>query len=323
MILVTGATGFLGAELVKQLTEQGALVRAIKRPQSVIPALLKGNHLIKWFVANINDTNTLEEAFEDVTQVYHCAALVSLNPKDRKKLFHTNIKGTANVVNLCIQNNCRLVHVSSIAALGNAKKGEQITEKNFWEYNANAHAYGLSKYESEMEVWRGIAEGLNAIIVNPSVIIGKNAGFTGSGSIFKLVKDGFSYYTRGATGFVDVADVAKTMILLMERQESAERYIISAENFYHKDLLVAIANGFNIKAPNKEAKPWMLAIAWRTAKFISFFTQKAPSITKDAAESSLNISLYNNTKIKTTLNTQFKPIPDSIKEICAALNQTV
>lgn len=319
MILITGATGFLGAELVKQLTDEGALVRAIKRQQSVIPVLLKDNPLIKWFIADINDTAALEEAFEGVTQVYHCAALVSFNPKDKKQLFHTNIQGTANVVNLCIQHNCRLVHVSSIAALGKAKKGEQITEKNFWEYDVNAHAYGLSKYESEMEVWRGIAEGLDAVIVNPSVIIGKNAGFTGSGSIFKLVKNGFSYYTKGATGIVDVVDVAKTMILLMGSQESAERYIVSAENIYHKDLLTAIANGFNVKAPNKEAKPWMLAIAWRAAKFVSFFTQKKTSITKDTAKSSLNISLYNNSKIKTTLNTHFKPIPDSIKEICASL----
>ena len=130
--------------------------------------------------------------------------LVSFNPKDKAKLLKVNIEGTSNIVNLCAAFGARLLHVSSVAALGNAKKGALITENDLWEYDAKAHSYAISKYEGEMEVWRGIAEGLDAVIVNPSVIIGAGAGFSGSGAIFKLVKDGLSYYTRGATGIVDV-----------------------------------------------------------------------------------------------------------------------
>ena len=269
MILVTGGTGFLGAELLKQLTDRGLAVRALRREKSKIPALIQHNTLIEWFNADINEPATLEEAFENVTQVYHCAAFVSLSSKHKKQLFHVNIDGTSNLVNLCMEHNCRLLHVSSVAALGIAKKDNQITEKNFWEYDSKAHAYGLSKYEGEMEVWRGINEGLNAVIVNPSIIIGKNAGFEGSGAIFKLVKDGFSFYTNGASGFVAVEDVAKSMILLMDAEVSGERYIISAGNLHYKDLFTEIANGFGVKAPTKEAKPWMLGLAWRALKLAS------------------------------------------------------
>jgi len=315
MILVTGGTGFLGSELIKQLTDSGLAVRALKRKTSSIPSIIDNNPLIDWFEADINEPATLEDAFVGITKVFHCAAFVSFNPKDKKQLFHVNIEGTSNLVNLCVENNCRLLHVSSVAALGIAKKGKQITEQDFWEYDAKAHAYGLSKYEGEMEVWRGITEGLDAVIVNPSVIIGKNAGFEGSGAIFKLVKGGFPFYTDGASGFVDVEDVAKAMMLLMENPVSGERYIISSDNYHYEDLFAEIARGFDVKAPKKEAKPWMLGIAWRALKFFSFFTGKQPSITKDAAKSSLSLSYYSNEKVIAATGIQFKPIDQSIQEI--------
>ena len=315
MILVTGGTGFLGAELIKQLTNQGLTVRALRREKSKIPELIKDNELIEWFNGDINEPSTLEEAFFDVTQVYHCAAFVSLNSKHKKQLFHVNIDGTSNVVNLCIENNCRLLHVSSIAALGIAKKGKQISERDFWEYNSKAHAYGLSKYEGEMEVWRGINEGLNGVIVNPSVIMGKNAGFEGSGAIFKLVKEGFPFYTNGASGFVDVADVAQSMILLMAAEVTGERFIISSENIHYQDLFTQIAQGFEVKAPTKEAKPWMLGLAWRALKLVSIFTRQEPSITKDTATSSVTLSYYDNTKVIEQAGMHFKPVNQIITEI--------
>ena len=315
MILVTGGTGFLGSELIKQLTDSGLAVRALKRSTSKIPKILDNNPLIDWVLGDINEPANLEDVFVGITKVFHCAAFVSFNPKDKKQLFHVNIDGTSNIVNLCVEHNCRLLHVSSVAALGEAKKGKQITEKDFWEYDAKAHAYGLSKYEGEMEVWRGITEGLDAVIVNPSVIIGKNVGFEGSGAIFKLVKGGFPFYTDGASGLVDVEDVVKAMILLMEIPATAERYIISSENYHYKDLFTEIANGFKVKAPKTEAKPWMLGIAWRALKFFSIFTGKQPSITKDAAKSSLSLSYYNNEKVINETGITFKPVGQTIQEI--------
>ena len=320
MILVTGATGFLGAELIRQLTGQGAAVRALKRKSSVIPASIKESTLIEWFEADINDISGLEDAFDGIDQVYHCAALVSFEPKDKAKLLKINIEGTGNIVNLCAANGVRLLHVSSVAALGNAKKGELITEKDFWEYDANVHSYAISKYEGEMEVWRGIAEGLDAVIVNPSVIIGADTGYEGSGAIFKLVKEGLSFYTKGATGIVDVTDVAKSMIALMDSKETAERFTISAENYNYWQFFAEIADGFDVKAPAKEAKPWMIGIAWRAARLASLFTGKPAVLTSDAARSSLNESLYSNEKIKQTIGIQFKPLKQSIEEACRGLN---
>ncbi|WP_133575338.1 NAD-dependent epimerase/dehydratase family protein [Pedobacter metabolipauper] len=321
MILVTGATGFLGTELLHQLTEQGLTVRALKRNNSAISPLVKDKTGIEWVVADINDISSLEDAFEGITRVYHCAAVISFDSKDKQKLLKINIEGTSNIVNLCAEHNIRLLHVSSVAALGNAKKGALITEKDFWEYDSKAHAYAISKYEGEMEVWRGIAEGLDAVIVNPSVIIGAGAGFTGSGAIFKLVKEGLSFYTRGATGIVDVTDVAKSMIALMNSKESAERFTISAENYNYKQFFTEIANGFGVKAPAKEAKPWMLGMAWRAAKIASLFTGKPAALTSDAARSSLNESLYSNEKIKNTLGFEFKPLKQSIADTCNGLKK--
>jgi dihydroflavonol-4-reductase len=319
MILITGATGFLGAELTRQLTKTGHKVRALKRESSVIPVVLENNQLIEWCVADINDLANLEDAFEGISQVYHCAALVSFNARDKYNMIRVNIDGTSNVVNLCVEYNARLVHVSSVAALGEPKKGAQITEDDYWEYNAHVHAYAISKYEGEMEVWRSIAEGLDAVIVNPSVIIGPGSGYQGTGAIFKLVKKGLSYYTRGATGFVDVEDVAKSMIALMNSNISAERFTISAENVRYQEFFQKIAAGFAVKAPEKEAKPWMMALAWRGAKLQSVFTGKPASLTRDAAKSSLNESYYSNEKIKNAIGIQFKPLDQSIKEVCTAL----
>lgn len=323
MILVTGATGFLGAELIRQLTAQGFRLRALKREHSRIPVALQHNELVEWAIADINDISALEEAFEGIDQVYHCAALVSFDPRDKQKLLKINIEGTSNMVNLCLEHGVRLLHVSSVAALGNPKKGATlITENDFWEYDARSHSYAISKYEGEMEVWRGIAEGLDALIVNPSVIIGAGAGFEGSGAIFKLVKDGLSYYTRGATGFVDVSDVASSMILLMNSTATEERYILSAENYHYRDFFAEIAKGFEVKAPAKEAKPWMLGIAWRAAKLASLFTGKAPALTSDAARSSLNESLYSNEKIIRTTGITFKPLSATIAETCRGIINT-
>lgn len=319
MILITGATGFLGAELTRQLTSQGLRVRALKRETGKIPGILAGNSNIEWFTADINDLGTLEDAFEGIKQVYHCAAVVSFDPKDKAKMIHVNIEGTSNVVNLCVEYGARLVHVSSVAALGEPKKDAEITEDDYWEYSPHVHTYAISKYESEMEVWRGIAEGLEAVIVNPSVIIGANAGYQGSGALFKLVQDGLSFYTNGATGLVDVSDVASSMILLMNSDLQAERYTLSAANVTYKELFSSIAKGFGMKPPAREAKPWMLGIAWRAAKVASLFTGRSFGLTSDTAKSSTSYSYYSNSKIKNTLGIEFKPLGQSIQEVCAAL----
>lgn len=320
MILITGATGFLGSELAMQLVQQGQAIRCIKRATSVVPLILVPySNFIEWVEADMMDIYSMESAFEGVTQVYHCAAWVSLKSKDKDPMINVNINGTANVVNACLQYGARLVHVSSVAAIGDAKPGELITENHHLESNGGTDGYAISKLESEMEVWRGIAEGLNAVIVNPSLIIGPNAGTGGSGQLFETVRKGLKFYTSGTIGFVAVEDVAKSMIALMNSDIQAKRFIISAENRDYKGLVAEIARNFDLPPPQKEAKPWMMELAWRGAAFIAAITGKAPAIDKVSAQSASMERNYDNARLKQATGINFKLISQSIVEVCERL----
>jgi len=319
-VLITGATGFLGSEVAKQLVEQGNAIRCTLRKTSVVPKLLQPfAGQIEWVEADLLDIFAMEDALEGVTQVYHCAAWVSLKQRDKKQMIHTNITGTANLVNLCLQGKCRLVHVSSVAAVGVAKPGELITEKDQLDQELETDGYAISKLESEMEVRRGIAEGLEAVIVNPSIIIGPNAGTLGSGQLFETVRNGLKFYTAGSMGFVDVEDVAKCMILLMNSNINDERFIINAENWDYKKMVTVIAGHFGIKQPAILAKPWMMEVAWRASKFVAALTGTAPAIDKTPAQASTQVREFDNSKIKKATGIQFKPLEQSVKEVCEAL----
>ncbi|MDF3077244.1 MAG: family NAD(P)-dependent oxidoreductase [Sphingobacteriaceae bacterium] len=319
MILVTGATGFLGSELVKQLVERGDKVRALKRFTSKIPELLSTASSVEWFEADILDYFALEEAFEGIDEVYHCAAFVSFDTRLKKKIRKVNLEGTQHIVNLSLDKQIRkLVHVSSIAALGDAKEGGQITEKDQWEFTGIQNDYAVSKYQSEMEVWRGIAEGLNAVIVNPSIIIGKNAGKEGSGKIFETVRKGMKFYTVGSCGYVDVEDVAKSMILLMNSPISGERFILNAQNRSFRDLFSETAKNFNLPAPSIKVKPWMMSLASKASAVASIFTGER-IITKYTAHSASVRQEYANSKIRQATGIDFKSLSQTIAEICSTL----
>jgi len=317
MILVTGATGFLGAELACQLAKQGKHIRCTKRTGSVLPLNLSPfRNEIEWIDADMMDVFALEDALEGITQVFHCAAWVSLKQADKKEMIRTNVTGTANLVNLCLEKRIRLVHVSSVAAIGLAKPGELITESHHLDLATEDDGYAISKLESEMEVWRGIAEGLDAVIVNPSIIIGADAGTKGSGELFETVRRGLKFYTSGTSGFVDVEDVAKAMIALMNSDIHAERFIVSAENRDYKQITAEIADGFGIKRPGSLATPFMLGLAWRGAALIGKLTGKPPAIDKVSAQAASVTRNYDNSKIKKAIGIEFKPISRTIEEVC-------
>jgi dihydroflavonol-4-reductase len=320
MILVTGATGFLGAELAKELVLRGNNTRCTKRASSTIPKILEPYaSKIEWVNADLMDAFALEAALEDVTQVYNCAAWVSLKQADKEPMIRTNVKGTATLVDLCNEKSIRLVHTSSVAAVGEAKPGELITENHHLDSSTENDGYAISKLESEMEVWRGVAEGLDAVIVNPSIIIGASAGTLGSGQIFETVRKGLKFYTQGTMGFVDVQDVAKCMIALMESGISGERYIINAVNRSYQQLFTEIAGCLNVPAPATLAKPWMMELAWRGASLIGTLTGKDPAIDKTSARAASVTREFDNSKIKQAVGFAFKPLSETIKEVCEAL----
>lgn len=317
MILVTGGTGFLGSRLIQLLVDQGNAVIAIKRAKSAIPEKLKSSSLIQWVEADITDYFALADIFEGVTEVYHCAAKVSYQKRDALQVQLINIEGTKHIVNLCLEYGARLLHVSSIAALGTNKKGLPVTEKDKWEYSPSMSNYSLSKYKSELEVWRGIYEGLDAVIVNPSVIMGTGlVSKSPSHTIFDLVNKGLKIYPPGSVGIVDVEDVANIMIALMnDKSIRSERFILNSANISNKDLLTKIARLLNKKEPKIAAKPFLLNVAWRLAKVAAFFQRKDPALTEESTRASIAKLAYSNEKVLNTLNYTFKPVDDTLQQI--------
>ena len=327
MILVTGGTGLVGSHLLYDLVKKDEPVRAIIRKKEKIELVKKifsyysddSEKLIQkidWVEGNVLDLYSLERSFDDVKKVYHCAALVSFNGKDKSELINANVQGTENVVNLCLRKEIeKLCHVSSIASLGGNINGELIDEDSKWISSKNRSAYSISKYKSEMEVWRGVQEGLNAVIVNPAVILGPGIWNSGSGSLFSKAAKGMKYFTNGATGFVDVRDVSESMIRLMESDISAQRFILNAKNLSYKDLFEKTSEAMNVTKPKKEASQKLLNLA----VFLDFIAGtlgiKEREITKEVIKSSTSISKYSNEKVKKTMGKNFIPIEKSIGDI--------
>jgi nucleoside-diphosphate-sugar epimerase len=318
MILVTGASGLVGSHLVKELINKGETVKAIYRSQ--IPSF-QFSHKINWVKADILDELSLEDVFENVTKVYHCAGAVSFNPKKKQELYTTNIEGTANVVNACINCNIeKLLFVSSVAALGRIREHEMIHEKMNWTEETSNSEYGKTKYFAEMEVWRGIGEGLNAVIVNPTIILGAGDWEKGSTEIFKSAYDEFPWFTEGISGFVDVNDVVNAMIALMNSEITNERFILSGGNFSYKELFTTIANNFNKKPPNKKVTPFIAALVWRLEAIKGKLTGKEPLLTKETAHTAQAKVYFNNKKLLESIKGfNYTSLQDSVKRICNEL----
>jgi dihydroflavonol-4-reductase len=318
MILVTGGAGLVGNELIKQLLAQGKIVKAIYNKSPL--AFSNSNTLIS-VQCDILDVYALEDAMQGVTEVYHCAAIISFMPKDEHKLYKINVEGTANVVNACLNAGVRkLLYVSSVSALGRIRMGEIINETMEWKEDVSNSKYGHSKYLAEMEVWRGVAEGLNAVMVNPVIILGAGDWNEGSTKLFKSVYDGFPWYTTGTTGFVAVQDVANAMIQLMQADITAEKFIISAENATYQLILNMIAKAFNKKAPSKKVTPFLAAITWRLEAIKSKFTGSSPLITKETAATSLADVQFDNSKLFRFLPAfKYTSLQETVEEVCMQL----
>ncbi len=319
MILVTGGSGLVGSELISQLLAQGSKVKAIYNSTHLT---ISHQNLIS-IMCNILDTSALEEVMQDVTHVYHCAGVVSFNKKNADQLLKINIEGTANIVNAALDAGVKkMVHVSSVSALGRIRENERITEAMVWTEETSNSLYGKSKYLGELEVWRGIGEGLEAVIVNPSIILGGNDWSKGSSEIFKSVYEEFPWYTEGVTGVVDVRDVARAMILLMNSEINKERFILNAENLSYKEIFTGIANCFGKKIPQKKVTPFLAAMVWRWEAFKSTFTGKDALVTKETARTGLTKVYFDSGKfLKAMQGFQFTPINETIAHTCATLQK--
>ena len=320
MIFVTGGTGFLGSYILQELVLQGRPVRALRRnltvPFYMHPALLGK---ISWVQGDILDVNGLIENMTGCDTIIHAAGMVSFNPSDKKKLFQLNIEGTTNIVNAAIEAGIKdLIHVSSVSALGRHDDAKPMDEDKKWIGNHGQSNYGISKYYSEMEVWRGMGEGLSPLIVNPSTLLGYGDWNQTSCGLFKTAYREFPWYMNGSNGFTDVRDTARAIIALMDQGIRNERYIISAENRTYREVFNWMAQGFGKKQPSKKAGPFFAGMAWRTEKIRAAFSRHKPLITRESVAIASRRSLYSNQKLLKALPSfRFRSLEDSIFEACA------
>ncbi len=318
MILVTGGTGLVGSYLLKELVKQNKPVKALYRsaPSSLLTP--EENKKIEWIKGDILDTVLLSDTMHDVQQVYHAAAIVSFSPSRRNELFKINIEGTANVVNAALEAGVKkLVHVSSVAAMGRIRNNQVINESMYWTPETSNSNYGRSKYLAELEVWRGIAEGLPAVIVNPTIIFGAGDWQQGSSKLFKTVYDEFPWYSKGRSGFVDVRDVVRAMILLMESDVESERFILSAGNHFYRDVFNNIAKEFGKRPPHKKVTPFLASLVWRLEWLKSTLSGQEPMLTRETSKTAQASVQFDNSKLLQHFpDFAYIPIEQSIADTC-------
>jgi nucleoside-diphosphate-sugar epimerase len=333
LILVSGATGFLGAHLVCKLLSHGKHVRAMYRSVSSLAEFEYIYRLyfkdddpkkrLQWFESDILDIPSLELAFDGVSEVYHCAAMVSFLQKDRNQMMKVNEEGTANMVNMALAKGvAKFCHVSSIAALGREKSGVEITESSKWSESSLNSNYAISKHKAELQAWRGQEEGLNMVIVNPGVIIGAGDWKKGSCKLFDIVWRELPFYTDGVNGYVDVTDVASAMFELMEKQLFGERYILVGANIENSYLMHTAAQLLGKRKAFIKVNKTLAELAWRVASIGGLITGKSPSITKETARASLKKYYYSSKKISDKINFSFTPIEKTFSYICTEFKQS-
>jgi nucleoside-diphosphate-sugar epimerase len=332
MILVTGGTGLVGSYLLYELTRKGHKVKALLRPgkkpyetRKLFNCISTENeHLIdqvEWVEGDVLDPFSLQKAMQGVDYVYHCAAIISFNPRELKSMLAVNVEGTANVVNACLENGTKkLCHVSSIASLGQAEKGEMIDEKAKWKTSRVNSGYAISKYGGEREVWRGLEEGLNAVIVNPSVIIGAGCHRKATNKLFHNIKNFLPYYVPGINGYVDVRDVVNAMIILMESTVSGERFVLNSENLSLREFFIKIADILGKPHPRIALNSLVMnTVAWLD-EMQARLTRSKPLLTRENVRASMSKSYYSAEKFRAAFNYSFVPMADSLSEAFRVLD---
>jgi dihydroflavonol-4-reductase len=324
--LVTGATGIIGSHVVLKLMQNNQPVIACKTKKSDTGKMKRlfsyyGAQTlfdkISWREMDVCDVFSIEEALEGINTVYHCAGYVSFNKKDRKKLFSINEGGTANMVTACLQKKIEnLCHVSSIITINNSDYKSALTEDVFWKRNGRESDYALSKYNAEREVWRGMEEGLNALIVNPGVVLSPGFWNQSSSQLFARCYQGNAFYTSGKTGYISAKDAAAAMIALVEKRQFANRYILVEDNYTTKHILDTICKGFSKPGPGINAGYAMMQFARFLDFTRSLFSGKDQVLTKDLINSALNQQEYSNAKLKRTINIDLTPVDREIIDIC-------
>ena len=317
-VFVTGGTGFVGSYLIRHLLNQGYTnIRALKRPTSKMQLIQDVADQVEWVVGDVLDIIALEDGMAGVDLVFHCAAVIEFAPQEQKKMMEVNRVGTANMVNIALHAGVKkFIHVSSIESLGQ-KDGITFHEKTRLDDNINS-GYGLSKQLGEQEVWRGIAEGLNAVIVNPGVILGVGIWDEGPLQFFKLGAKGYPLYPSGKSGIIDVKDLTRFMVEVAESDITNERFILVSENVPYKTLMDKIAAQFGSKPPSIKISSFLRSLFWRLEWLRSLITGNKPLMTRESARTASAQHQYDNTKSIEALQFEYTPLDRTIQEAVEA-----
>lgn len=317
MIAITGANGLLGSYVVRSLIDAELPFVALKRKNSDLSALADVGDSIQWREADVTDYDSLLEAFSDVTGVIHTAAIVSYRKRDKEKIQAINVEGTRHVVNACLQLGIpRLLHVSSVAALGKERGQTYIDENNKWIEGARVSNYAISKYHAELEVWRGHEEGLKTIMINPSVILAPSDWEKSSSQLFKYAWQQRPFYTDGSFSAVDVRDVASCIVRLYQSPIEAERFILTSDSISYFNFFRLAAENFCKKAPTVRVGKSMLQAAAIVEAVRGFITGSDPLVTTETAQLAGKNFTYSNEKVKKALHVDFQSIENTIKWCC-------
>ena len=320
MVFITGVNGLVGSFVAREFLRHGHAVRALRRPDSDLGLLQDIAGQIEWIEGDILDVPLLAQAIRPGDIVVHSAAIVSYAPARQREMFRTNVEGTANLVNVCLEKNVKkFCFVSSVAALGRGKDSVEINENGQWQESSLNAGYAKTKHLAELEVWRAAAEGLRAVAVNPSVVLGPGDLRRSSTQLFGYALAERKFYPAGSVNYVDARDVASAVFLLANSEITGERFILNAGTVSYRDLLAQIARRFGKRPPPWLARPWMAQVAWRMEKLKTLFTRHEPLITRETARLSQSHYVFRNDKIKKELGFTFRTLDESLDWTCAGL----
>ncbi len=319
-ILITGGTGFIGSYIIRYLIHEGYInLMGLHRGASSFDLLGVAKEKVLWVQGDITDPLGMDDIISRADVVIHTAAVVSFDDRDSESMISANRDGTANLINAALRQSIKkFIHISSVAALGKPLPGKLIDEKTEWVESKNNSPYSLSKRASELEVWRGHAEGLNVSILNPSVVLGAGHWDRTSSKIIGNMYRGQKLYPKGGNGFVDVRDVAKAVLRLIANDHNGNRYVLNGANLKFKKLMDQMADHYNIPKPKKQISDWMIPISWRLFKVISFITRRPTVYAKHTVISTSKIWKYNARKSVEELGLTYIPIEQTLTESCEA-----
>ena len=328
-VFITGATGFVGSHVARRFLADGYHVEALTRKPGQFGLLTDIADQLTWHTGDVADIPSLEAAIRPNQDVIHAAAVVSFSPKDRRAMEKVNVEGTANVVNVSLSAGVRkLGFVSSVAALGrparknpDASQATVIDESQKWEENPENSFYAQTKYRAELEVWRGMAEGLNAVIVNPSVVMGVGDWSRTSTQLVKYVLDEKQFYPNGLINYVDVLDVADALAQLMQSDISAERFILNSGTMSYRDFFGQLAVALGKRPPSVLVPDWLTQVLWPVEAVRSALTGSTPLITRETARSARSLYRMNGEKIIQTLDLQYHTLAETVERVAGAVEK--